>query len=540
MKNFDRRRFLEFMGTSVAVGSGLAGFSLTTSCATGDSAKKSQAAGTGDSIPVLPYSDRDELLLAEGLTYTLLASWGDEIKRDGTTFGFNNDFLAFFPIDNSPSEGVLCINHETPHSGFVADYWGADQSMKSQSQVNLERKSVGVTLLHIRQEKGKWQALKDSKFNRRMDATSEIPLVSDKDIAGSKKVIGTLANSGGGFTPWDSYLTCEGNYDLFYGEAHLKSGKRHIGRGSSKEAPLLWQNHYPLPPEHYGWVVEIDPMTGASKKLTSLGRFAHKGATVRPAKNDLCVVYMSDDAKDECLYKFISSQPSSLEKGTLYVANIDKGQWLPLDLEKNISLKAQFKNQTELLVRTREAAKLVGGTPLDRPEDVEICPRTGALIVALSSNLERGNYFGSLLRIEESGNDPFAMTFKSSTFMAGGEETGFACPDNLAFDRKGNLWITTGISASEMNQGPYARFKNNGLFYIPLQGPSAGKAHLIATAPKDAQLTGPTFSPDGKTLFFCMQHPGELSKGPGHYTSHWPTGKVPKPSVVCLSGGIIS
>lgn len=535
-RNLDRRRFLEFMGANAVLGSVvLGGSALMGSCASRELSK----APVDGQIPVLPYSDKDDLLVAEGIKYSILASWGDVIKSDGTSLGFNNDFLAFFPIDNSTSEGVLCINHESPHSGFVANYWSDDYSNKSKMQVDLERKAVGVSTLHIRQENGKWQFVKNSQFNRRIDGTTEMPLVSDREIVGSRKAIGTLGNCAGGVTPWGTYLTCEENYDMYYGEAFVKAGKRQIGMGPSNYQ-LMWQKFYPLPPEHYGWVVEIHPMTGVSKKLTALGRFAHECATVRPSKNDLCVVYMGDDANNECIYKFISSQPESLEKGTLYVANIDKGQWLPLDLDANPALKGQFKNQTDLLIRTREAAKIVGGTPMDRPEDIEICPRTGAIIVTLTNNSEKGNLFGSLLRIEETGNDPFAMTFKSSTFLAGGEATGFACPDNLAFDRKGNLWMTTDMSGSKMNKGPYAPFKNNGLFYIPMQGPQAGKAHLVATAPRDAEFTGPTFSPDGKTLFLCVQHPGELSKGPGQYTSHWPTGQIPKPSVVCLSGGIIS
>jgi len=126
-------------------------------------------------------------------------------------------------------------------------------------------------------------------------------------------------------------------------------------------------------------------------------------------------------------------------------------------------------------------------------------------------------------------------------FLSGGDESGFACPDNLAFDRVGNLWITTDISGSAMNQGVFKNFKNNGLFVVPRKGAQAGQAIQVASAPKDAEFTGPLFSPDFKTLFLSVQHPGELTRDLTRPTSRWPFGgdQLPKSSVITLQGPLL-
>ena len=99
------------------------------------------------------------------------------------------------------------------------------------------------------------------------------------------------------------------------------------------------------------------------------------------------------------------------------------------------------------------------------------------------------------------------------------------------------------MSGSSMNKpdGPYMSFKNNSLFVIPRYGKDAGKVVRAASAPRDAELTGPWFSPDGKTLFLSVQHPGEQTKEINHPTSAWPfdDDNIPKPSVVAITGDLI-
>jgi secreted PhoX family phosphatase len=88
---------------------------------------------------------------------------------------------------------------------------------------------------------------------------------------------------------------------------------------------LVGKNYYDNPPEHYGWVVEIDPISGEAKKHTSMGRMAHECATTTSAKDGRVVVYTGDDTVNEHLYKFISDSQDNLNKGTLYVANLEAG-----------------------------------------------------------------------------------------------------------------------------------------------------------------------------------------------------------------------
>ncbi|RYZ93997.1 MAG: DUF839 domain-containing protein, partial [Proteobacteria bacterium] len=109
------------------------------------------------------------------------------------------------------------------------------------------------------------------------------------------------------------------------------------------------------------------------------------------------------------------------------------------------------------------------------------------------------------------------------------------------FDPRGNLWITNDVSGAAMHQAPYTDFMNNGLFVVPMSGPGAGVPVMVATAPRDAEFTGPEFSPDGRTLFLSVQHPGEQSPSAAAPTSHWPDGgnSIPRPAVVAISGALL-
>ncbi len=522
-RNFSRRDFLEFMGRGMLVAS-IFPNSLLTACASLEQS----------TFPSLTPSSADALRLASGLNYQIVATWGDKISTT-ESFGFNNDYLAYFPLREN--DGLLCVNHEAPFPLFVSNHKSTD-GKKSKKQVEQEMDATGVSIIHIRQEApGSWKLIKDSPHNRLVNGRTRIPFSGSNKILGSNTALGTLANCAGGQTPWGTYLSCEENFHEFYGDVQYVNGKRELVYKDG----FQWHEHFRQPPEHYGWVVEIEPRSGKTEKLVPLGRFAHESATVTVAKDGRAVVYSGDDAVNQFLYKFVADRPGSLRSGTLYVANLQEGRWIPLALDQQEVLQKNFHNQQEVLIHTREAARLLGATPLDRPEDVEICPRTGAVYLTLTNNVGKGNYFGSILKLEERAADPLAMEFTSSTFLAGGPETGFACPDNLAFDRKGNLWMTTDISGSAMNKDPYLPFQNNGLFYIPLEGPNAGKAQLLATAPTDAEFTGPTFSPDGRSLFLCVQHPGEQTKSLEACTSHWPAGgnSLPRPAVVVLSGPLL-
>ena len=473
----------------------------------------------------------DAVVLAKGFNHSVLIQWGDRISEKDT-FGFNNDFTAFLPFDeNKPTDGLLWVNHEYVDPLFVSGYTGGE---RTKEQVDLERYEVGGSIVRIKQnKKGKWAVVENDPLNRRITGATPIPFNWKEPIAESDQAIGTLANCSGGITPWGTILTCEENYDQFYGERNRKTGAL-----EKSKYDMGWLEHYPHPTEHYGWVVEVDPKTGEAKKHIALGRCAHECATVKELPDGRLVVYTGDDKVNECLYKFVGSVPGSLSEGTLYVANTVLNRWESLKYEDQPVLQKIFKSQTEVLINLREAAKLIGGTALDRPEDIEIDPINGNVLISLTNNTTKDNYFGSILKIEETDSDHSALTFQSDTYLAGGEETGFCCPDNMAFDGAGNLWFTSDMSGRAMHKDPYIKFKNNGLFVVPRKGPQAGEVVQIGSAPSDAEFTGPWFSPDGKTLFLSVQHPGENSQSLKQLTSNWPKGgdAIPRSAVITISG----
>lgn len=488
-------------------------------------------------------TDKDDMVLAEGLDYHIVIKWGDKIS-DKDHFGFNNDFTCYIPLDkNTPNDGLLWVNHEYTNPLFVSDFdrrkYDDPKKHRTKEQVDKEMYSVGGTVVRIRQENGKWTVVHNDPFNRRITAQTPIKLNWDSPVKGQTTAIGTHSNCSGGITPWNTFLTCEENYQYLFGETVYD--KDNVPRRVPGYSG--WEQFYDYPPEHYGWVVEVDPKDGSAQKHVALGRFAHECCTLYELEDKRIVAYSGDDKSDEHLYKFISSKPGSLKYGTLYVADTVNGKWLPLDWEKQPELKQKFKDQTEVLIRAREAAKLLGATALNRPEDIEIDPVTGHIFVALTNNKSKNDYHGSILKIEETDNQFDSLTFTASTYKAGGEENGFSCPDNLAFDLSGNLWITSDMSGSAMNKedGPYMPFKNNSLFVVPRYGKDAGKVIRVASAPRDAELTGPWFSPDGKTLFLSVQHPGERTKDLNNPTSSWPfdADNIPKPAVIAITGDLI-
>jgi secreted PhoX family phosphatase len=545
---YNRRAFIKFLGKASLGSLFIPPFLVNCSSNSSSIVSKNLSNKTLERLKKLTLenliaSDTDDLLLSNGLNYHTIIKWGDAIS-DHDTFGFNNDFTCFIPLnENNSKDGLLWVNHEYVNPLFVSDFnyreYENPQQHRTKEQVDKEMYNVGGTIVRIREENGQWKVVKNDPYNRRITARTPMKLNWDTPIKGKTSVIGTHSNCSGGITPWKTFLTCEENYDNFFGETEYDENNREIHRPSTEN----WENFYKYPPEHYGWVVEVDPKDGTAQKHIALGRFAHECCTLYELEDKRVVAYSGDDKDNEHLYKFISSKPQSLKEGTLYVADTKQGKWIPLDWKKQPVLQKKFKNQTEVLIRAREASKLVGATELNRPEDIEIDPITGNIFVSLTNNKSKNDFHGSILKIEETNGAFDSLTFKAVTFKAGGKESGFSCPDNLAFDLSGNLWITSDISGSDMNRDDnlYRPFKNNSLFVIPRYGQDSGKVIRVASAPKDAELTGPWFSPDGKTLFLSVQHPGEQTRDKNNPTSKWPFDKdgIPKPAVVAISGDLI-
>ncbi|WP_073262508.1 alkaline phosphatase PhoX [Cryptosporangium aurantiacum] len=343
---------------------------------------------------------------------------------------------------------------------------------------------------------------------------------------------------------------------------------------------------HPHEANRFGWIVELDPFDKNSipRKRTALGRFKHEGGGPTISNDGHAVVYLGDDERFDYIYKFVSDKKvrrgdtkhnmTLLDSGTLYVgkfsgdspaAEIDgtgklpadgafdgTGTWIPL-VRGNESLVEGFTVE-QVLINTRLAADKVGATKMDRPEDIERNPVDGKVYVALTNNSNRGatgaapadeanprnsNRHGHILTISEKHNDAAAESFTwalpivcgdpkdASTYFAGYDKTKvspISCPDNVAFDKAGNLWISTDGNALG---------SNDGLFATPVSGSEAGHVKQFLTVPKGAETCGPFITPDQKSVFIAVQHPGEL-EGATLDTpkSVWPDGQYARPAVV--------
>ena len=189
-------------------------------------------------------------------------------------------------------------------------------------------------------------------------------------------------------------------------------------------------------------------------------------------------------------------------------------------------------------------ANAAGGTPTSRPEAIQIHPKDRSVYIAFTDNTggsdgspdvrifpdsrgENSRQYGAIYRLEEDGGDPAAQTFRWGQFVSSGEMAeqggGFACADNLVFDPDGNMWMVCDVSTGAHNY-PVTRessstkpgatlfrgiFGNNALFMIPTRGAHVGVPHCFAIGPMECELTGPTFTPDGRALILSVQHPGE-------------------------------
>jgi secreted PhoX family phosphatase len=490
-------------------------------------------------------SDRDELLLPSGFRYDVICSWGQDLgSKDPQgrpeTFGFNNDFTAYFPIDalkggKNSGEGLLWVNHEYPSALFVSGYTGEEK--KTEKQILAEKRCIGGSVLHVRREEGRWKHVPGSRYTRRLTALYPRMAVTGPAAALVAEATGTLANCSGGRTPWHTVLSCEENFRDYNDE--------HGYRWSDVEAQKV--------DEHgYGWVVEVDPFGELPpRKHSALGRFEHENVALRVGTSGRLVVYMGHDAEDEHLYKFVSAEAYSprtpraeqyklLTNGTLYAADFKAGKWRALDYRRNKERleEAGLKSQADVLLHAPDAAAVLGATPLDRTECCAIHPADGTLFVALTYSSAHGNLFGQVIRLIEDDDNPEGQGFRYEVFLAGGPQSGLACPDNLCFDSKGNLWVVCDIASNELNKGAYKLFGNNGIYVVPTAGPSAGDAFQFASGPVECELTGPWFTEDEETLFLSVQHPGEESKDHDKLTSHWPDGgkAIPRPAVVAITG----
>ena len=483
--------------------------------------------------------------------------------RQAELFGMHHDGCALFTAPGTPDRGLWVTNHEYLDDGLLhadgAATWSADKVAKSQA-------AVGVSICHVEQQTGGW-AVAPGPLARRITAST--PCAVGGPAAGHMllrtaadptgvRILGTLANCAMGVTPWGTFLSCEENFDRYFHKAGARSAvESRIGLDDRSMFhwhaydPRFDADAHPHEPNRFGWVVEIDPHdTGATPvKRTALGRFKHEGAMVRLARDGRVAVYSGDDQRGEYLYKFISRDSYDprlrvarshwsrlLDEGTLCVARIDEdgaGEWLPLVWgERGLTPDKGFADQAAVLIHARMAADAVGATPLDRPEWVAAHPMSGEVYVSLTNNTDRGkkhavnssnprpnNAMGHILRIVEHNGDAGSTRFRCDVFAQGGDPQAeapehrgdikgdwFGSPDGLWFDPRGILWTQTDVSTDKLGKDPYARMSNNMMFACDV---ATGEFRRFLIGPRGSEITGIDISPDLRTLFINIQHPGE-------------------------------
>jgi hypothetical protein len=569
----------------------------------------------------------DKHYVAEGYDADILIRWGDKVFPDAPEFdptkqtaaaqarqfGYNNDFLGYIPLDGS-RRGLLVVNHEYTNEELMFPGLGRQDGAKkfagmTRALADIEMMAHGGSVLEIaRGANGKWSVVAASKYARRITAETEMRIsgpaaghdrMKTKADPTGTRVKGMLNNCAGGVTPWGTWLTCEENFNGYFWNkkaAEVSPDAKALKRYGAPGERMNWGAYYdrfdvekePNEVNRFGWVVEIDPMDPASVpvKRTALGRFKHEGAGNALSRDGRFVVYSGDDERFDYVYKFVSegkvdladkaANRDLLDRGTLYVARYNAdgtGDWLPLvHGQGKLTAENGFKDQGEVLIYARLAADALGATRMDRPEDVDVNPKTGKVYLMLTNNSQRepadgaspdrrvnaanprpANRFGHIIEMIPDDGDHAAPKFKweilvrcgdpavaavGATFNPATSKDGwFGMPDNCAIDAEGRLWIATDGNSLA------ATGRTDGVWAMETEGAARGTSKHFYRCPIGAELCGPQFAPDTETLFVAVQHPGESAdpNAPASFenpATRWPDfkeGMPPRPSIVAIT-----
>lgn len=556
--------------------------------------------------------------VAEGYDAQVLLRWGDPLFPDAPEFhpmkqtaeaqtrqfGYNTDFIGFIPLNGSADHGLLVANHEYTNEELmfpgvgVQDSKDANFAKMTQDLVAIEIAAHGGAVVEIRRVDGKWQVVKDSKYNRRITADTPMEITgpaagharmkTSADSSG-RSVRGMINNCAGGVTPWGTWLSCEENFNgYFWGKLsddhpEAKNYKRY-GIGTPAYAWGKFHDRFDLTKEpneanRFGWVVEIDPFDPnfVPKKRTALGRTKHEGAAGITNSDGRYVVYLGDDERFDYVYKFVTAgkvdtqnraaNSGLLDEGILYVAKYNPdgtGTWLPMVHGQGPLTEANgFKSQADVLIETRRAADLLGATKMDRPEDIEANPQNNRVYVMLTNNTRRkedqvdaanpraNNAFGHIVEMMPEGGNHAATAFTwevlvkcgdpsvatvGATFSSETTKNGwFGMPDNCAIDSHGRLWISTDGNNAK------ATGRADGLWALETEGERRGTSKHFFRVPVGGELCGPFFTPNDESLFLAVQHPGEVDEGTSTFenpATRWPDfkdGMPTRPSVLVIT-----
>lgn len=498
--------------------------------------------------------------------YEVLIPWGTPIEPGATQayngdpntrptaeqaskqIGIGHDGMWFFPIDlnsdrrygrtPSSTEGMLCINHEFGRNTHVL----GKSVPESLEDVRVSQNAHGVSVVKIKKTAFSGWQVDTSPNSRRI--TVNTPVAYSGPAANSPLLqnpngniaLGTVNNCGSGKTPWGTYLTCEENFNLYFGandtfiptEEQSRYGFSEFGAGygwyAFDKRFDLTDPDYVNEQNRFGWIVEIDPFDATQKptKRTALGRFKHEAIAIAESGNGRIAAYMGDDQRFDYCYKYVSTKAwqeavdngeSPLDDGKLYVARFNDngtGEWLELTID-NALLADRFDTQAELLIYARVAADILGATPMDRPEWTTI-GKNGEVFWTLTNNSQRTvpnapnpvapNSDGHIIRTTDSG-DHLGTSFTWDIYMFASDTRGtegvFTDPDLAYADEQGRLFIGT--------DGGQPDGLQDQLIVIDTNKDVVEPKRLLVGVNSD-EITGFTMTPDRRTAFVNMQHPG--------------------------------
>ncbi len=551
-----------------------------------------------------------QLHLAKDYSAQILLRWGDPLFRNESKFnpykqnaesqlkrfGYNNDFVDYLSISrkkNISNHGLLVVNHEYVNSSLM--HPGSPRPYDlAREQIDTEMAAHGLSIIEVYKQKNHWNIKLDSNYNRRITPSTKMKLSGP--AKGHQRVkteyspqgdfcLGTFGNCAGCVTPWGTVLTAEENIQAYFmGNAkstNERENYKRFGLHGDKTALSIWGNYHdiwdldkhPQAAMHAGWIVEIDPYDSSFVpiKRTALGRCKHEGCDVHINKDGRVVLYMGDDQTFEYIYRFVSKEKfqthnqrnnlALLDEGELSVAEFtDQGTviWHPLQYGNEPHIKKNgFNSQADVVLDMRKAADLVGATPMDRPEEIKVNPKSGNVFAVLTNNFKRTplqvdavnpralNRHGHILELIAPEQDHSAREYQWEVFILAGDpnkkidqayysaklsENGwFSSPDNCSFDRYGNIWIATdGFNRSGKADGIWVSVTGNENEKICKQ---------FLRAPIGAEVCSPCFTPDHKTMFCSIQHPGDGSTFDQPNT-RWPDFNLkipPRPAVVAVT-----
>lgn len=544
----------------------------------------------------IPVATDATIHVPEGYSWKIVTSWGDPLFSDTPefnheiggqnasdsekVFGENTDGMKSFIINGAE---IIAVNNEYANTKTNLPNHADGKAGNLEDVLKLQNLQ-GVTIMQVAQQSGGWNVVKDSPYNRRITHNTPMKITgpaaghdllkTQADPTGTKS-LGTFNNCGAGKTPWGTYLTCEENFNGYFGstDENFKRSEGFKRYGVGLKGRYGYENFderfdiskNPNEPNRGGWIVEIDPSDASSTpmKRTALGRFKHENAACVVARDGRVIVYMGDDERGEFMYKYVSNgvyvpggdTSALLVDGQLYVAKFNddaSGEWIALTPE------ATQMTEAEILIHARIASSKVGATTMDRPEWIAVNPVAVEAYCCLTNNKNRGkkpnaggddtsvnaanpreaNNYGQIVRWYPNEDDHASTTFKWDLYVmagnpnvhddayAGSDNVNkgnlFNSPDGMMFDTTGILWIQT--DGNDSDEGDYQGMGNNQM----LAGdPATGQIERFLTGPKGSEVTGLTWSADRRTMFVGIQHP----KGnfPGN------EGDLPRSSIIAIS-----